>query len=236
MNFLLSMPNDGQSNNYIINALHDLGHNVFFVDHRARYEECLEHVPNFLMHEKIDIMLVLFFANGRTYDKEYLNMLKARFPQVAYVSWIFDATIDGEYCDENKRFVNLMKSYDFFFTVARGQVESFREQGVKAYHAPEGACPYTISMKGMEQIYDVSFIGQVGQSNVHAERMPLLKAVGNRYDKLKIFGPLFTQDPEIMKYHSRRPTFNDVEHSRVVAQSKINIAHSTYDERGICSS
>lgn len=233
MNFLLSMPNDGQSNNYIINALQDMEHEVFFIDHRAHFEICMENVPQFLHHEKIDIMLVLFLAKDSTYTVQYINELKGRFPHVKYVAWVFDATLDGEYCDENKRLVSLAKAYDYFFTVCRGQVESFKQQGVNAFHVPEGACKYMYDLSKdlfVREEYDVSFIGQVGNPEVHQERVPLLKAIGERFSNLKIFGPVYTEDPDILKFHVKRPTFNDIEHSKIVAKSRINLAHSGWPE------
>jgi spore maturation protein CgeB len=231
MKILLSMPNDSFSNNYIINALQDMGHEVFFIDHRKYLEHCHKVVPQFLKHEKIDMMLVLFLVPTKTYNVDYLRQLKANFPNVKYVSWIYDATIDGKRCDENKDFVDIVREYDCFFTVCRGQVESFKKQGVNAHFLREGFDHYTLSFgNSLEKKYDVSFIGQIGHGLVHKERLPILKRITQKYSKSIIYGPIYTEDEEIFKHHSKRPTFNDVEHSRIVGQTKINLGISGWPD------
>jgi len=231
MNILLSMPNDQQTNNYLVNALTDMGHFVFYCDHRRHLKECMQFVPQILKAEKIDLMLVAYFKNGETYPKEYIDKLKASSPNTIFCSWIFDATVDNKICNENNDFVNLMKVYDFFFTVCRGQVKSFREQGVNAFFVQEGVDKFIRDLSGeYEQDIDVSFIGQVGHPMVHQDRLALLKKICMRFDKTKIYGPLYVNDDIISAYHTRRPTFNDIEHSIVVAKSKINISNSGWPE------
>ncbi len=227
MNILLSMPNDRQSNNYIINALQDLGHQVFFCDHRRFLKECVEGVPDMLYHAKIDMMIVLYLVPNETYSAEYICNLKTRFPQITYVSWIFDTTIGGKYCDENEDFINIIKEYDYFFTVVPEHATSLRNKGVSAFFIPEGFDPYTLDLTQMiEPIYDVSFIGQVGHPGVHQSRLPLLKKIISKHDKTIVYGPIYCDDRDVILHSARRSTFNDVEHSRIVAQSKINIGHS----------
>lgn len=226
MKFVLSMPSDGQSNNYIINALQDSGHDIFFCDHRRFMKEALESMPTILKNERPDIFLALYLVPGQTYPADYIRMLKSRFPNVKYCSWIFDATINGLYCDENKDFIDIVKEYDYFFTVCKGQVESFRKRGVNAFYLREGVDRYVYDLTGIFKKYDVTFIGQLGHPNVHKERLSLMKRIISSHDNTKIYGPLFTDDTEIMNYHAKRPTFNDIEHSRIIAETKINIGHS----------
>ncbi len=232
MNILLSCPNDGASNNYIVNALDDLGHKVFFVDHRNLLDHCKKHVPQYLANEKIDMMLVLYLIPGKTYDIEYIRKLKANYPSVKYVSWIFDATMDGQRCDENSEFVRLMKEYDYFFTVCGGQVESFRRQGVNAYFGQEGVDSYVgrFNVPTEEKKYDVSFLGSVGHPTVHKERLPFLMKVINRFPNTLIGGALHIYDEGLLKSHLKRPTYNDVEHSKIVGHSKINLGFNAWPD------
>ena len=224
------MPADGQSNDYIVNALQDLGHEVFYCDHRRFLEKCYEVVPAIMKLANIDLMLVLYLVENKTYSKEYIDILKAKFPNVKYAAWIFDTTINGQYCDESDSFVDLMKRYDYFFTVCRGQVESFKKQDVNAYFLPEGFSPYMRNLNFLsyssKKKYDITFIGQIGSKTVHQERMPLLKSIIDFYSNTRIWGALFDNETEILKHHAQRPTFNDIEHSRIVAESRINLGHS----------
>lgn len=223
---LLSCPNDGQSNNYIINALQDLGHEVFYVDHRRDLKYAMQYLPDLMKFVNPEVFLCLYLVPGHTYTSEYINKLKAKFPSVKYCSWIFDTTMQGKYCDENPEFINLIKSYDYFFTVARSQVESFRKQGVNAYFAQEGFDPYTLCLNASVQDIDVSFIGQIGHPDVHQERAPLLTKIVKQFPKTMILGPFYKMPDELIPFHAGRPTFNDVEHSKIVGRTKVNIGHS----------
>jgi len=230
MNILLSCPNDHQSNCYLVNALDDLGHKVFFVDHRDHLDQCEQHVPQYLKGEHIDVMLVLYLVEERTYSKEYIRNLKASFPAVKYVSWIFDSTIDGKLCDENEKFVELVKEYDYFFTVCRGQVESFRRQGVNAFFGQEGVDSYVLEALGREKKHDVSFLGSIGHPTVHSERLPFLQAVIEKFPKTLIGGVLHRYDEELLSHHLKRPTYNDIEHSKIIADSKINLGFNAWPD------
>ena len=226
MKFLLSMPNDGQSNNYIINALQDMGHYVWFIDHRNNKQFCEENISKFIKYENIDIVLVLYLFPGNTYSPEFIKELKSQHPQVKYCSWIFDTTMQGKYCDQNEDFINIIKEYDYFFTVCKEQAESLRNNNVNSYFLREGVDKFVYDFTGIKQIYDISFIGQVGSPVVHTDRILLLDNISQYFTNLKIFGPLYPNSDSILKFHAKRQTYNDIEHSKIVAQSKINIGHS----------
>lgn len=227
MNILLSMPNDHQTNDYIINAIQDLGHEVFFIDHRTYLKECYQIVPQVLSAIKIDLMLCCYLVPGKTYDPDFLQIIKTHYPNVKLCAWLFDTTIDGVLCPENEGLIKIIKEYDYFFTTVRGQVEEFKTKGVNAYFLPEGYSPYSHDLSSkLSYKYDVSFIGQVGHPLVHQDRLELLEAITKKFSNSIIYGPIFTQSVSILQFHKKRPTFNDVEHSKIVAQSKINICHS----------
>lgn len=230
MKILLSMPNDGQSNNYIINAIQALGHDIFFVDHRVHMKECLENLPAAMQEFQPDMFLCLYLVDGKTYPKKYVDFLKSQFPSVKYCAWCFDTTVNNlTYCDQDDVLIDLLKSYDCFFTVARGQVENLRSKGVNAFFVPEG---FDISLGRYHPMqikpyrYDVCFMGQVGQKSVHTERLPLLNKVAENFDNCCFYGPLYQLGNPIDKFHKKRPTYNDTEHNYACSHSKINIGHS----------
>jgi len=231
MNILLSMPEDGQSNAYIINALQDMGHKVIHIDHRRYFKHCTDIIPRALKQENIELFLVLHLAPHQTYGSDFIRQLKVSFPHVKYASWIFDATLDGKLIPDNEQLLEIIKEYDYFFTVCDGQVEELQEKGVNAHWVQEGASGYAYDLtKGIEKKIDVSFIGQVGHPKVHTDRVPLIKKIINKFDNTLVVGPVYTQETDILSHHLLRPTYNDVEHARIVAQSKINLAHSGWGD------
>lgn len=231
MNVLLSMPNDQQSNNYIINALQDLGHEVIYIDHRVHLEECYKIVPIIFKEAKIDLFLCLYLVPNRTYSVDFIQIMKAHYPNIKYCAWLFDVTVGDINAPQNEELIKILKEYDYFFTTVRGQVEEFKDKGINAYFMPEGFDSYTYDFSGkMPYKYDVSFIGQLGHPLIHKERLPLLKKIINKFNNVAIFGQLFQSDKDILLFHKRRPTFNDVEHSKIVAQSKINLCQSGWGD------
>lgn len=231
MNILLSMPHDGQSNFYIIDALRDLGHEVFFIDHRHDMKNCLNAIPQIMEHIKIDLFLCLYLVPSKTYSADVIRQLKVRFPQTKYVSWLFDATIDNILAPDNKALIDIIKEYDYFLTVADGQVKQFRDNNVNAYWVQEGASMFTWALPRKDKRFDISFIGQIGHPKIHTDRLPLLEKIIDNYDKTVIYGPFYKVDSEkIMSHHSGRPTYDDVEHALIVSNSKINLSHSGWSD------
>jgi hypothetical protein len=231
MKILLSMPSDKQSNVYIMNALSSLGHNVYFIDHRTELNNAILDVPEIILNFNPDIMLVLYLVPNHSYMPSYIRMLKKQFPKTRFISWIFDTTINGEFCDKNIEFINLVKEYDFFFTVVRGQVNSFRAQGVNAFFIPEGFDPNTpLSPNIIEQDIDVSFIGQLGYPEIHKGRIEVLEKILDAGFNLKLYGPHYHLSQKLLSVHEGRPTNSDLEHSVIVSKSKINLGLSGWTE------
>lgn len=233
MRILLSCPNDSQTNNYIINALQDLGHDVAFIDHRRFLKEAAEAVPQFFKNWDVDLFLVLYLVPGLTYPAEYIRELKSKFPHVQYAAWVLDTRISTLldslqksqllFCNENKDFINIVRQYDYFFTIVKGQIESFRQQNVNAFYLPEGFDHYTPRFQFQEQPIDVSFMGQTGKS-IFPQRYALLKKIFQQYPNGRIYGAI-DEDSEFVRVSMGRNTFNDTEHSRVVGKTKVNIGH-----------
>lgn len=228
MRVVLSMPNDGQSNNYIINALQDEGHEVVFLDHRSYPQQAAKQLPEIMKAFQPDLFLCLYLVNGQTYPSDFIDKLKTHFPSCTYAAWLFDITINGKYAYESPEFIQLLKSYDLFFTVARGHVDKFKEAGIKqTYWVPEGYCPYSHihEFDSLTQT-DILFCGQFGHPEVHKERLEYLDAIADLKLDLKIFGHAFGSTPKIDRCYMYRPTHNDVEHCREVRSAKINLCHS----------
>lgn len=226
MNILLSMPNDGQSNKYIINALIDCGHEVFFIDHRKDLQTCINAIPTILREKNIDLVLVLYLVPGGTYPADFLKFIKSNFPHVKTAAWIFDTTIGGMYCTENFEFLKIVKEYDYFFTFCNGQIGEYRDKGINAHFCPEGVDRFIPVVDSRMPEYDVCFIGQVGHPNVHQERLELLEKIGENFS-LCVFGPLYDGDT-IVKHHMLRSTYTDIDHSISVKRAKINLGFAAW--------
>ena len=232
MNVLLSMPEDGTSNNYIINALHDLGHEVFFINHRINLKKAQELVPLFIEHNKIDLFLCLHLNPGSTYNSDYIKTIQARYPRIKYVAWFFDTIMEYKSPPEHKTFVDIIKSYDYFFTQVKGHVYEFRNRGVNAFFCPEGFDKYIPMYKDSVKKYDVSFVGQIGSSILHQEREALLEKVISVFDNTIIYGAVYGEgkSEELIKHHAKQSTLNDVHLSRVISKSKINLGFMAWPD------
>lgn len=236
MKIVLSMPGDNQSEQYIINAIQDEGHEVVHIDHRTYAEAASKQLPKIMQFFRPDIFLCLYLVDGQTYPIDYIQNLKTHFPDVQYCAWIFDITINGVYAYNSPKFIELIKNYDYLFTVAKGHVEKFKKKGVNAFWVPEGYSTYAhylpvLSKRELKDKPDVSFMGQFGHKEVHSERLKYLEAIASIGIDLQIFGnshSAMTQKVEACYMH--RPTHNDVEHSNIVANSKINLCHSGWQD------
>ena len=235
MKIFVSMPNDHQSNMYLINAFHDLGHDVLQIDHRSNTQWAVENVESIIKEFNPDIFLCLHLLDDQTYSADHINMLKVKFPHIKYAAWIFDVTIYGEYLHESKRFIDLVKVYDYVFSIDFTNVNKLAKTGVNAFHVPEGYCKYNHgSYKPAPESnfprYDVAFIGQFGHNDVHDDRFELLDKICKFYPKTIVYGIGYQMTESIAKCYMRRPTYNDVEHCRTVYNSKINICHSGWPD------
>lgn len=237
MRTILSMPNDGQSSNYLINALQDRGHELVIMDHRSYPQQCAEQLPQIMKAFKPDLFLCLHLANDQTYPPEYIENLKSVFPEVQYVAWIFDITINGKYAYKSNEFLRLVKTYDYFFTVAKSDVDKFQDAGIPGtYWVPEGYCNYSHVLPAMNSNIirdtksDVLFVGQFGHKDVHEERMDYLDAIASIGVDLRILGQAFNMTKKVQACYVGRPTHNDIEHCREVVNTKINFCHSGWKD------
>lgn len=227
MRVVLSMPGDGQSNQYIINALQDEGHEVVFIDHRSHIEAAVKQLPAIMKAYDPDLFLCLYLVDGETYPGEYIDKLKTHHPSTQYAAWLFDITINGEYAYKSRKFIELLKHYDYFFTVAESDVKKFEAQGINASWVPEGFSKYAHTHEfDYDKEFDVSFIGQFGHQFVHGDRLKYLDMIANMNIEPIFYGFASSITPNVERYYAHRPTLNDIEHCRVVAKSKINLCHS----------
>ena len=224
MNILLSMPDDKLSNVDIVGALCDLGHEVFYVDHRANLENAKEFVSYYLQAVNIDVMLVLHLWPGDSYDKDAISGFQTLSPNTKFVAWMFDTICQGKLAYENDQFIEQVKCYDAFFTMADCHVDKFREKGVNAFWCPQGFGRHCFVFSRQPK-WDVSFIGQVDTS-VYQTRRHFLNKIIKRFDNTKIYGATLSQDSNIVSHHAKRATVGMVDFARVVSYSKINLSFS----------
>ena len=228
MKILLSCPNDGQTNNFILNGLQSLGHECYFIDHRVNIDQAYQFAESFIAEEQIDLMLVLHLVNTQTYSVKMIEDLKYKNPQTKYAAWHLDTRIvehspEGgsiHFVKDFLPFTKLVGVYDYFFTISREIRDSLRMSGVNAHLLNEGYDEFA-PIFDLPKIYDVSFIGQFGHGLINKDRFPYLEKI-SKICKLKLFGSYLSGKQSLMPFYAKRQTYNSVDHSYIVAQTHIN--------------
>lgn len=230
MNILLSIPDDKTANYYLVNALQDLGHSVFYINHRINVGLAKVYVNEMLGTKKIDCIIVGHFVAGQTYDKHYLQLLKNNYPNVKLIALFFDTYVDGMLCWENKHFIPLMQEYHLCFSVSDLIVQYLKGKNVnskKMFFGFDSALTPWASSDKIKDI-DISFIGQFGYQNnvVHRPRLEYLDRICREFDNVQIYGSCGMISDNIGKKYMGRGTYNDYEYARIISRSKISFGYS----------
>lgn len=226
MNILLSFPDDGTANYYIINALIDAEHRVSYLNHRRYLAYAEQMMESVLFKGTTDLVIVGHFVQGETYNAKFIQKMKVLFPKVKFVALFFDSFINGELCYKNDNFISLMKSYDELFVVAEEFIAPLKDQGINAKFMRFGFDTHIYRYDHLIRDLDFSFIGQIGYGLVHKKRIDYLDALCKQFSKVEIYGGYNKLTEDIEKYHMGRPTYNDTEYSRIVARSKICFSYA----------
>lgn len=227
-NCIVSIPQDGRTDQYIYNALIRLGYNVTIIDHRRNPELAFQQLDYKLSQEKIDFVLVLHLFPGQTYTKEQILKLRHQYG-VKFYCWYLDGFVFDNVCkppSEVEWFVDLVGSYDCFYTISDKICAAFNALGINCKVMDEG---YDDSIGWSDEDYishDVNFIGSFGFLHIHTERMNYLSKIGEKFD-LGVYGKMLCKKPDDLKFkYYGRDTYNDFEHNLICYNSKINWSYT----------
>jgi len=228
---------DLQTGIYIVNSIEDAGHKVDFLDIRQickelgsfkSQEEILTQLKN--MNIKPDIVMIL---KGLEISKDTLIKIKEIYKDAKLVNWFFDVYLGDVPIYENKEYFDVLKMYDYYFCSLKGVNDKLKELGFSnAYYLDEACCPeangeqYMNAYQKHKYGSDVSFIGSLGLSKMHKDRIRLLSLVANECFNLSIYGDVYVDwkyiPEELRRCHKRMSVINE-RHSMVIQSSLVNL-------------
>jgi hypothetical protein len=220
----LSMPNDGQSNIFLRNGLHEFARehaleiDFSFSDHR---NHSIERTVDFINTIKPDVCLIL-----------YLNELEHFIDWIECpikCGWIFDVTFGGVEVPVSSLRPGLDK-LDYFFTISPDHAKAFP----KGYWVPEGCDPWSHYPIKTNNYYGCTFVGQIVEDSqwykqrgfVHLDRADWLKYLVEKFDDLiKIYGKIYGT-VDLKGRHVGESITGNWGNNVVSANSIINLGHS----------
>jgi len=177
-----------------------------------------------------DLVLII---KGAEISPTVIRLLKSK-RKVAI--WNFDVTTLGENIPDSK-YLDHIKSANYFFTSMKGYVEQLKEKGVNAYWLQSACDP----KKNGEVVYnyyqektfggEVAFIGNIGSNFLHPTRMEILEFIIENGFNLKIFGNFIDKDvsKKIEEKHTQYAVTNDF-FSIVCQTTKIIVGIDAHPE------
>jgi len=234
---LLGSFSDQQTGIYLLDSLKKISSDVAAVDIRkivmdiGANEKSQETIINEIKDMKInpDVVLVL---KGLEIMPKTFTILKSLFPKAIFVNWMFDKFIGETPAWKNKNYLEYAKMYDRFFCSLKGVCEKLIQAGLYTEHLPEAAhqdyngATYLNYYQQDKYGADISFIGSLGYTSLHPNRIPILKKVAQEGFDLKVWGDVVTDwkmiPREIRRIHAQDFAVNE-RHSKVAQCSIINL-------------
>lgn len=228
---------DLQTGVYIVNSIEDMKHKVDFIDIRQIYKEkgALEAQQEILnninkMNINPDIVMIL---KGLELSPDTIKKIKHMFPKAKLVNWFFDVYLGDVPIWENKDYFEVLKMYDYYFCSLKGVSDKLNELGFKnAYYLDEACCPEANGEQYMNfyqrQKYgnDVAFVGSLGLTKMHKDRLRLLTLVAKECFNLSVYGDIYMDlkyiPTELRNCHTHTSVINE-RHSMVCQSSLVNL-------------
>lgn len=216
MRALLLFPmKDLQTGSAIKHALKQLGHDVVTVDAKTHPE----YSYNAAKIHKPDLVFC-----SRTYQlTEEVEKIKKRFPETKVAMWNVDTRTN---INEWGHLFPLIRLVDYYFVVASGLVDEWRELNPNTFWLPQGLQdevydkPRDITIADREKYTcDISFAGSDRE-----QRKPFLNAIDKMGINFKRWGC------------GGVPRVYNEEHNKMVWFSKINLCCSGWPENGAYTS
>lgn len=239
MKILLSTPLEDQKTGlYLLNSLRRMNNSTACYDHRVieqalGKDEVNEKLIRECVENKPEIVIV---CKGECYYPETIKKLKELGIKIVF--WNYDVTTLGDAIPISKKYVEIIKEADIFYTPIKDYIEPLKTVGVNgmvlqtaAFQDMTGEIPTTWEE---EKRYGapVVFIGNVGSNQFHPQRLKLLMRIIDEGFPLKIYGDFFNIDKiptEIKERHQQLSVINEF-FAIVCQSSKIILGMDAYPE------
>ncbi len=221
---LLVAPNDGATSLYISEAFAELGRRVDLWDYRMLAQARNLPFMNYALEEKGKNYSLVLVLKGETIHERTLSRLSEA---TRTALWHFDSWQARE-----KWIVEKARNIQHFFTISKGLLSWYREQGVNAHWLTEGCSPVhhgrpvrDVNMYGGQKyVSEITFIGTVAGVNDRAE---WLAEIGRKFGALKVWGSF--PDQQIARFYRGRAQ-TDEDHTEICNRSKVNLDRSRTPE------
>lgn len=234
---ILGQMKDLQTGTYLFNSIEELGYKAGFIDIRAivtdkgivpGQQAILDEIDK--LNFDADIVIVL---KGLEMSIDTLTAVRKKFKDKILCNWFFDVKLAGTDIWKNGKFYPAIKLYDYFFCSLKGVADKLKENGFKnVYHLAEACYPKLNGEQHMnffqEKKYgeDISFIGTIGLSFAHKNRIEYLSRIIREGFNINIWGNIAgeakTIPMEIRHSMTNTPVIND-SHSLVCQTSLVNL-------------
>ena len=228
---------DTQTAIYILEAMYNFCSDVYGIDiKKINKEKGVVKGQEVILDEVIgtpfnpNLILVL---KGLEISPATLKKIKESFPNAKFLNWFFDKYLLDKPIWESDEYLKTLPIYDYFFCSLKGVSDKLNEHGFEnaryldeacrpAYHNPQH-CNF---FQGEKYGADIAFVGSLGFTLQHPDRIPTLVRLVKDGFRIKIWGDVFCDwgslPSEIRGVHMKMPVIND-NHSRVVTSSLINL-------------
>ena len=238
MNILiLGNLSDGQTGIYIMEACKSVSSNVAAIDIRAIHNEIkypqsqtviLDEVKALKMQPELIIVM-----KGLEMDYDTLIAIKNLCPKAIFVNWFFDKFLGNKPIWEQESYASCLRFYDYYFCSLKGVADKLQEKGFKnAIYLDEACspvfhvCPYYNHFQEQKYGEDIAFVGSLGLSTMHTNRIAILEHIIKNGFHIKIWGDLIGDlksiPLEIRHAHTGLKAINDA-HSIIANASLINL-------------
>ena len=228
---------DLQTGLYIVNSAEELGHEVGFVDIRKIVTEAGVVNGQKVILEKIkeldfnpELIIVL---KGLEMSYTTTKAVKDMYPKATFTNWFFDVYIANAKIWENDKYHNTLRLFDFYMCSLEGVADNLKKHGFEnAVHIGEACYPplhgeqYINNFQVGKYGSDVAFIGSVGMTGIHKNRVEFLSKIAQAGFDLKIWGDIVGEPKsiplDIRECRTGVSALNET-HSQVCQSSLINI-------------
>jgi spore maturation protein CgeB len=221
---ILGNMSDDQSGLYILNACREFSSNTAGIDIRRMYEEVPKGTFQETLINEIDeltfIPELIIVMKGLEIQNSTIEYIKQKFNRATLVNWFFDIYLFDKPIWKEESYFDTINLYDYFICAHRGVATELQNIGFdNAVFVEEGCSQYfnnevyLNNFQRKKYTSEVIFIGSLGLSLHHKNRIPtLVKIIENGFD-LKIYGDIVCKPhnipKELRKCHTGQKIINE---------------------------